>query len=187
MMFIRCSFRPGGLVHNLVVQMIHMSLLDKIEKAHSVKLVDPLIAPPTEPTVPLLDLPILESEDRLNSDPDPTTPPIVEQMIPLIAFSKTIMILLGIIFLCLVVSTIVKVLILPLFFKSNICRQLCLSCVHNSQLRKANTTDIFLDIVHIFTGKQIRIYITTIAAPASSLAFMGSVKLKNFKIVPRKL
>ena len=181
MMFIRCSFRPGGLVHNLVVQMIHMSLLDKIEKAHSVKLVDPLIAPPTEPTVPLLDLPILESEDRLNSDPDPTTPPIVEQMIPLIAFSKTIMILLGIIFLCLVVSTIVKVLILPLFFKSNICRQLFLSCVHNSQLRKANTTDIFLDIVHIFTGKQIRIYITTIAAPASSLAFMGSVKLKNCK------
>ena len=78
--------------------MIHMSLLDKIEKAHSVKLVDPLIAPPTEPTVSPLDLPILESEDQLNSDPDPTTPPIVEQMIPLIVFSKTIMILLGIIF-----------------------------------------------------------------------------------------
>ena len=167
--------------------MIHMSLLDKIHKANSVRLVEPLIATPTAPTAPILDLPILESEDRLNSDLDTTPPPLVEQITPLIVFSKTIMILLGIFFLTLVISTIIKVLILPLSFRSSICRQMCLSCLHNSHIRRAYTTDIFLDIVHIFTGKQIRIYIDTIAAPASSLAFMGSVKLKNFKIVPKNL
>ena len=164
-----------------------MSLLDKIQKANSVRLVEPLIVTPTAPTAPIIDLPILESEDRLNSDLDPTPPPLVEQITPLIVFSKTIMILLGIFFLTLVISTIIKVLILPLFFRSSICRQMCLSCLHNSHIRRAHTTDIFLDIVHIFTGKQIRIYIDTIAAPASSLAFMGSVKLKNFKIVPKNL
>ena len=169
MIFIRCSFRPGGFIHYIVVQMIHMSLLDNIQKVKGVQLIEPLVAPPTEPTQPvhLLDLPIFESEDSLNSDP--TSPPIVEQMTALISFSKTIMILLEIFFLCLVISTIVKVLILPLFFKSNICRQLCLSCLHNSQISEAHTTDIFLEIIHIFTGKQIRIYITTICTVSLSL------------------
>ena len=183
MMFMRCSFKPGGFIHTMVAQMIHMTLVDRIQEAKAVKLVDPLVAPTTVPT-PLLDLPILEPEDIENVDPTPST--IVEKMAPLISFSKTILILLGIFFACLVIWSLFKILILPLFFRPNICRQLCLSCLHNSQIRRAPTTDIFLDIIHIFTGKQIRIYITTIAAPASSLAFQGAVKLKNFKFLTKR-
>ena len=66
------------------------------------------------------------------------------------------------------------------------CRQLCFSCLHNSQTRRAPVTDIFLDIIHIYSGKQIRLYLTTISAPASALGFTGTVKLKNFKIITRK-
>ena len=66
------------------------------------------------------------------------------------------------------------------------CRQLCVSCLHNSQTRRAPVTDIFLDIIHIYSGKQIRLYLTTISAPASALGFTGTVKLKNFKIITRK-
>ena len=44
-----------------------------------------------------------------------------------------------------------------------------------------------MEVVHIHSGKQIRIYLTTITAQASSLGFTGSVKLKNFKILSRKL
>ena len=185
MMFVRCCFKPGGMFQTMVAQMVHMTLIEKVQKAKAVKLVEPLIPPPTDPT-PLLDLPILEPEDIENFDPTPTT--TAEKMTPLISFSKTIMILLGIFFVCIVIWSLFKIFILPVFFKSNICRQLglCLSCFHNSQVRRAPTTDIFLDIIHIFTGQQIRIYITTIAAPSSSLAFQGAVKLKNFKIISRK-
>ena len=61
-----------------------------------------------------------------------------------------------------------------------------MSCIYNSQTRSPPTTDIFLDVVHIYSGKQIRIYLTTITAPASALGFTGSVKLKNFKLRPKK-
>ena len=183
MMFIRCSFRPGGIFHTMIVQMVHMIMVDKIQEAKAVKLVDPLIAPPTVHT-PLLDLPILEEEDMENVDPTPST--IGKEMTPWISFSKTIIIFIGILFACLVIWSLFKIFILPLCFKSNLCRQLCLSCFYNSHTRRAPTTDIFLDIIHIFTGQQIRIYVTTIAAPASSLAFQGAVKLKNFKILSRK-
>ena len=67
------------------------------------------------------------------------------------------------------------------------CRQLCVSCLHSNQNRRAPITDIFLDIVHIYSGKQIRVYLTTISAPASALGFTGTVKLKNFKLITRKL
>ena len=35
-------------------------------------------------------------------------------------------------------------------------------------------TDIFLDVVHVSSGEQIRVFLTTIAAPACSLSFTGS-------------
>ena len=183
MMFVRCCFKPGGMFHTMVAQMVHMTLVENIQKVKAVKLVDPLIPPPTDRT-PLLDLPILEPEDIENFDPTPAT--TAEKMAPLISFSKTVMVLLGIFFACLVLWSLFKIFILPLFFKSNVCRQLFLSCFQNSQVRKAPTTDIFLEIIHIFTGQQIRIYITTIATPASSLAFQGAVKLKNFKFISRR-
>ena len=183
MIFIRLSFKPGGMIHNIVLHMIQMTLIDHVK---AVRLMEPLIPPPNQPTQPLsiLDQPILESEDIENSITTPST--FSDQMSPMITFSKTVIILLGIFFTCLILWAIFKVLILPLFFRSNICRQLCLSCLHNSQTRRAPTTDIFLDIIHIFTGKQIRIYFTTIAAPASALDFTGSVKLKIFKLVSKK-
>ena len=100
----------------------------------------------------------------------------------MISFSKTVTIFIGILFGCIIFWAIFKIFILPLFFKSTMCRQLCVSYLHNSQTRRAPVTDIFLDIIHIYSGKQIRLYLTTISAPASALGFTGTVKLKNFKI-----
>ena len=40
--------------------------------------------------------------------------------------------------------------------------------------------DIFLDVVHVSSGEQIRVFLTTIAAPACPLTFTGSVKISNF-------
>ena len=67
----------------------------------------------------------------------------------------------------------------PLTRKSSIC-QYMLPCykLHNDFLLPA--TGIFLDIVHVSSGGQIRVYLTTIAAPACSLSFTGSVKISNF-------
>ena len=41
-------------------------------------------------------------------------------------------------------------------------------------------TDIFLDVVHVSFGEQIRVFLTTISAPSCSLSFTGSVKVTNF-------
>ena len=102
------------------------------------------------------------------------------------SFSKMVLIFLTIFGTLLIFWIVLKFLLLPLCFRSNICRQICISCIYNSQTRSPPTTDIFLDVVHIYSGKQIRIYLTTITAPASALGFTGSVKLKNFKIRPKK-
>ena len=40
--------------------------------------------------------------------------------------------------------------------------------------------DVFLDVVHVSSGEQIRVFLTMIAAPACSLSFIGSVKISNF-------
>ena len=71
-------------------------------------------------------------------------------------------------------------LIKPLMSKSNTCRYLfpC-SRLHAHFLTPA--TDLFLDIVHVNSGEQIRVFLTTITAPACSLSFTGSVKISNFK------
>ena len=42
-------------------------------------------------------------------------------------------------------------------------------------------TDLFLDIVHVNSGEQIRVFLTTITAPAYPLSFTGSVKISNFQ------
>ena len=47
----------------------------------------------------------------------------------------------------------------------------CVICQKSSD-HLAPTTDIFLDIVHIYSGEQIRAYITTITAPSCSLAIL---------------
>ena len=48
-------------------------------------------------------------------------------------------------------------------------------------------TDLFLDIVHVNSGKQIRVFLTTITAPACSLSFTGSVKISNFRLSKKNL
>ena len=46
---------------------------------------------------------------------------------------------------------------------------------------------MFLDIVHVNSGEQIRVFLTTIAAPACSLSFTGSVKFSNFRLTKKNL
>ena len=60
-------------------------------------------------------------------------------------------------------------LIQPLMHKSNTCRYLfpCSRC-QNNFLTPA--TDLFLDVVHVNSGEQIRVFLTTITAPACSLS-----------------
>ena len=77
-------------------------------------------------------------------------------------------------------------LIKPLMSKSNTCRYLfpC-SRSHTDFLTPA--TDLFLDIVHVNSGEQIRVFLTTITAPACSLSFTGSVKISNFRLSKKNL
>ena len=177
--FLRISLKPGGMFYNVMLQMIHMSMTKPVT---AVRLMDPLIPTPTGKRLLILDSPIIE--DTLTTTHLPTDS--LEDISPMLSFSKTVTIFIGILFGCLILWAIFKIFILPLFFKSTMCRQLCISCLHNSQTRRAPVTDIFLDIIHIYSGKQIRIYLTTISAPASALGFTGTVKLKNFKMITRK-
>ena len=73
-----------------------------------------------------------------------------------------------------------------LMSKSNTCRYLfpC-SRLHSDFLTPA--TDLFLDIVHVNSGEQIRVFLTTITAPACSLSFTGSVKISNFRLSKKNL
>ena len=67
----------------------------------------------------------------------------------------------------------------PLMRKSNTCRYI-LPCYRSHTDFLIPATDIFLDVVHVSSGEQIRVFLTTIAAPACSLSFTGSVKISNF-------
>ena len=48
-------------------------------------------------------------------------------------------------------------------------------------------TDIYLDIVYVPSGEQIRIFLTTVAAPPTSLSFSGAVKLSDFQLTKSRL
>ena len=177
--FLRISLKPGGMFYNVVLQMVQMSMTKHVT---AVRLTDPLLPTPSEKPLLILDSPILEDDQYTTESPKDS----LQDISPMISFSKTVTIFIGILFGCIIFWAIFKIFILPLFFKSTMCRQLCVSCLHNSQTRRAPVTDIFLDIIHIYSGKQIRLYLTTISAPASALGFTGTVKLKNFKIITRK-
>ena len=77
-------------------------------------------------------------------------------------------------------------IIKPLMSKSNTCRYIfpC-SRLHTDLFTSA--TDLFLDIAHVNLGEQIRVFLTTIAAPACSLSFTGSVKISNFRLTKKNL
>ena len=177
--FLRISLKPGGMFYNVVLQMVQMSMTKHVT---AVRLMDPLLPTPSEKPLLILYSPIFEDNQYTTESPKDS----LQDISPMISFSKTVTIFIGILFGCIIFWAIFKIFILPLFFKSTMCRQLCISCLHNSQTRRAPVTDIFLDIIHIYSGKQIRLYLTTISAPASALGFTGTVKLKNFKIITRK-
>ena len=177
--FLRISLKPGGMFYNVVLQMVQMSMTKHVT---AVRLTDPLLPTPSEKSLLIIDSPIFEDNQYTTESPKDS----LQDISPMISFSKTVTIFIGILFGCIIFWAIFKIFILPLFFKSTMCRQLCVSCLHNSQTRRAPVTDIFLDIIHIYSGKQIRLYLTTISAPASALGFTGTVKLKNFKIITRK-
>ena len=86
----------------------------------------------------------------------------------------------------LVIYWIFVLLMLPLTRKSSICRYI-FPCrkPHGNFLTPA--TDIFLDVVHVTLGEQIRVFLTTITAPPCSLAFTGSVQIANFQISRKHL
>ena len=77
-------------------------------------------------------------------------------------------------------------IIKPLMSKSNACRYIfpC-SRLHTNFLTPA--MDLFLDIVHVHSGEQIRVFLTTIAAPACSLSFTRSTKISNFRLTKNNL
>ena len=77
-------------------------------------------------------------------------------------------------------------LIQPLMHKSNTCRYL-FPCSRPQNDFLTPATDVFLDIVHVNSGEQIRVFLTTITAPACSLSFTGSVKISNFRLSKKNL
>ena len=77
-------------------------------------------------------------------------------------------------------------LIKPLVSKSNTCRYL-FPCSRSHADFLTPATDLFLDIVHVNSGEQIRVFLTTITAPACSLSFTGSVKISNFRLSKKNL
>ena len=77
-------------------------------------------------------------------------------------------------------------IIRPLMRKSNTCRYI-FPCYRSCTDFLTPATDIFLDVVHVSSGEQIRVFLTTIAAPACSLSFTGSVKISNFQLTKKNL
>ena len=67
-------------------------------------------------------------------------------------------------------------IIKPLMSKSNTSRYI-FPCSRSHTDFFTPATDLFLDIVHVNSGEQIRIFLTKIAAPTGSLSFTGSVKI----------
>ena len=90
------------------------------------------------------------------------------------------------ILLLLVLYWIFVLLIIPLTRKSSICRYLFPCCKpYGNFLTPA--TDIFFDVVHVPSGEQIRVFLTTVTTPPCSLSFTGSVHIQNFRLSRKHL
>ena len=77
-------------------------------------------------------------------------------------------------------------IIRPLMRKSNTCRYI-FPCYRSHTDFLTPATDIFLDVIHVSSGEQIRVFLTTIAASACSLSLTGSVKISNFRLTKKNL
>ena len=178
----RLSTRNGGWLTKLVSGVVQATLTQKTVQALK------LLKPTPHPTL-LLDLDIDELQNLLK-----TTAPITKSPRPLftvpafISMLKGFAILGGVFLTAFVLWLILRYLILPLTYKSNICRHICVGYMtENHTFQRPPITDLFLDIVHVHSGTQICIYLTTISAPACALSFTGSVLLNYFKVDRRKL
>ena len=178
----RLSTRNGGWLTKFVVGVVQATLTQKTVQALE------LLTPTPHPRS-LLDLDIDELENVLKtSTPSPNSKPSLFIAPALLSMLKGFAILGAVFLTAFILWLILRYLILPLTYKSNICRQLCVGYTTDNQtFRQPPITDLFLDIVHVHSGTQIRIYLTTISAPACALSFTGSVLLKNFKVDRRKL
>ena len=125
MIFMRLSFRPGGFLYNTVLNIVQMSL---VKPTTVVRLMESLIPTPTQKPLFILDEPIPENTDKTPQDS-------LEQMSIMASFSKMVLIFLTIFGILLILWLVFKFLLLPLCFRSNTCRQICMSCIYNSQTR----------------------------------------------------
>ena len=90
------------------------------------------------------------------------------------------------ILLLLVLYWIFVLLIVPLTRKSSICRYL-FPCRKPYGNFLTPAMDIFLDVVHVPSGEQIRVFLTMIIAPPCSLSFTGLVQIQNFRLSRKHL
>ena len=178
--FLRISLKPGGMFYNVVLQMVQMSMTKHVT---AVRLMDPLLPTASEKPLLILDSPILEDNQYTTESPkDFSTRYLSNDII----FQDSDNFYWNIIWMHNILGYFQK--FSSCLYSSN---QLCVDSFVSAvctivRLERAPVTDIFLDIIHIYSGKQIRLYLTTISAPASALGFTGTVKLKNFKIITRK-
>ena len=92
--FLRISLKPGGMFYNVMLQMIHMSMT---KPTTAVRLMDPLLPTPSEKPQLILDFPILEDTSYTTESPLDS----FQDISPMISFSKTVAIFIGILFGCL--------------------------------------------------------------------------------------
>ena len=93
--FLRISLKPGGMFYNVVLQMVQMSMTKHVT---AVRLTDPLLPTPSEKPLLILDSPILEDNQYTTESPKDS----LQDISPMISFSKTVTIFIGILFGCII-------------------------------------------------------------------------------------
>ena len=177
---LKLSLRDGGWLHNTIIQIVQTVLTQK-----AVECVDLIRFETPKPTIPILDL--RDTELDILLAPTTPAPRPLSEIDALHSMSMALLIVVAVVFGGLFIFFLVRYLILPCSYKSNLYRQLCVGCFQTSDpYRSQPITDVFLDIVHVQSGAQIRIFLATISAPACALRFTGNVNLHNFKINHKK-
>ena len=93
--FLRISLKPGGMFYNVVLQMVQMSMTKHVT---AVRLTDPLLPTPSEKPLLILDSPIFEDNQYTTESPKDS----LQDISPMISFSKTVTIFIGILFGCII-------------------------------------------------------------------------------------
>ena len=83
--------------YNVVLQMVQMSMTKHVT---AVRLTDPLLQTPSEKPLLILDSPILEDNQYTTESPKDS----LQDISPMISFSKTVTIFIGILFGCIILG-----------------------------------------------------------------------------------